>query len=426
MTMHDNPHTLSEQSHSGNASRPVMRLAGVISEAWRNLITGTTHACAFALALALSVALLAGADLLAIGRIQTQVDEFVASGSSTYAIDYAGRIDPVACESLASVSGVRAAGALRQSKDRITFAVLPSASVPAYEATEGAIALFADSATGVVSGGGVSGGNAASSEDAASGDAAADLATASSVPGNGSLASSGLWLSAEAADPLHAVPGETIALNDGRQATVGGIYQWPDDGRSTGYSYAALEPVPTDRAERFDSCWVKAWPVPENIESLLHLATVGDASGSVEQQGRAVISQLNTSHGADLDAVALYHRRLTAWAPVVALAVGLLLGAIAIRMRRLELASALHCGVPKRALIAQLMVETCAWLACAMLLESPLLAWVRLADGSADAAPLTDTLLRVPVAAMVGVIVGSALAAAFIREQRLFRYFKNR
>lgn len=405
----DNPHTSPERNHGGKAPRSVMRLSGVISEAWRNLITGTTHACALALALALSVAILVGADLLTISRIQAQADEFVASGASTYTITYAGRIDPVACESLTSVNGVRAAGALRQANAKITFAVLPSTGVPAYEATEGAVALFADATGG-----------------AASDDNAVDFDDGAISNGSAALAASDLWLSSEAAEPLQAVPGETIALKDGRQATVGGIYQWPDDGRTSGYSYAVLEPVPTDRAERFDSCWVKAWPVPENIESLLYLATVGDSAGGSQQQGRAVISQLNTSHGADLDAAALYHQRFTAWAPVVALAVGLLLGVVAIRMRRLELASALHCSVPKRALIAQLMVETCAWLACALLLCSPLLAWVWLANGNADAAPLTDTLLRVPIAAVVGVIVGSALTAAGIRKRRLFRYFKNR
>lgn len=408
----DNPHTSPERNHGSKAPRSVMRLSSVISEAWRNLITGTTHACALALALALSVAILIGADLLTISRIQAQVDEFVASGTSTYTITYAGRIDPVVCESLASVNGVRAAGALRQANAKITLAVLPSTGVPAYEATEGAVALFADAT-----------GGAASDDSAVDFD---DGAISNGSASGAAPAASDLWLSAEAAGPLRVVPGETIALKDGRQATVGGIYQWPDDGRASGYSYAALEPVPIDRAERFDSCWVKAWPVPENIESLLYLATVGDSAGGSRQQGRAVISQLNTSHGADLDAVALYHQRLTAWAPVVALAVGLLLGVVAIRVRRLELASALHCGVPKRALIAQLMVETCAWLACALLLCSPLLAWVWLANGNADAVSLTDTLLRVPVSAMVGVIVGSVLTAAGIREQRLFRYFKNR
>ncbi|NMM94863.1 hypothetical protein G1C95_2051 [Bifidobacterium sp. DSM 109957] len=377
-----------------------MRLVGVLGEVRRSITSGTTHACAFAVALAAVIGLLCGADMLTISRIQAQVDNYVAAGGSTYVINYAGRIDPVACESLASLQGVRAAGALRQADSKITFATLPATGVPSYEVTEGAIALFSDSTGGATDG------------------------VASIVSDISDALDSGIWLSSEAAEPLHASAGETVPLNDGRQASIGGVYDWPDDGRKSGYSYAVLEPVPADRAERFDSCWVKAWPVPSNIESLLQLATVGD---SATGQERPVVSQLNTSHGTELDAVALYHQRLTIWVPVVALAAGLLLGVIAIRMRRLECASALHCGVPKKALVTQLMLETGLWLVVAVLLASPLLAWTWLNNpNNADAWALTDTVLRVPVAAAIGGLVGALFTAVMIREQHLFRYFKNR
>lgn len=39
---------------------------------------------------------------------------------------------------------------------------------------------------------------------------------------------------------------------------------------------------------------------------------------------------------------------------------------------------------------------------------------------------LTDTLLRVPISAVVGVLVGALVAVLSTRESYLLKYFKNR
>ena len=39
---------------------------------------------------------------------------------------------------------------------------------------------------------------------------------------------------------------------------------------------------------------------------------------------------------------------------------------------------------------------------------------------------LTDTLLRAPVSAVVGVLVGALVAVLSTRESHLLKYFKNR
>lgn len=382
--------------NNANHQRPRMHLSGMLTEAWRNLASGTTHACAFAVTLATMILLLCGVDLLTIMQIEHQTDEFVASGGSTTIIDYPKRIDPVACESLASLQGVHAAGAIRQADSgKITFAVLPSTGVPSYEATPGAIRLLADSTTGT--------GNRPT------------------LSGNSALAD-GLWLSSEAASPLKAQPKEKISLKDGRTAIIGGIYKWPNDGRKSGFSYAAVSMVPVNRNERFDSCWVKAWPIPDHIESLLQLTAVSEGE---DDQERPVISQLNTSQGSQLDAETLYRQRLTTWAPVVALAGGLLIGIVAIRMRRLELASTLHCGVPKTVMLTQMATETTIWIMGAAVLCSPLLAWVWIDHADSDALAITNTLLRIPVAAGIGALLGAVLAALSVQERHLFRYFKS-
>lgn len=389
---------------------PAMQLTGVLSECWRNLVTGTTHACGFAMTLMAVIVMLCGADLITITRIQKQVDDFVSSGGSTYVIEYAKRINPVVCESLSTLDGVREAGAVRQASGKITFAALPSTGVPAFEVTEGAIDFFTDS-TGDVS---------------SANDGAADMHatnTANDAKRNTRNTHTGIWLSAEAALPLQATAGESVALKNGGTADIGGIYQWPDDGRKSGYSYAVLEPVPANDAERFDSCLVKAWPVPDNIESLLRLATVEDAADSEE---RPVVSRLNTSQSTDFDPAARYRQRITAWAPAIAAVAGLMLGATAIWLRRLELASALHCGVPKYAVIAQIMMETAAWAACAIIMSSPILAWIWSDNTTDDAAVLADTMLRVPIGALLATLGGTFLALLTVQERKLFRYFKNR
>jgi hypothetical protein len=375
-----------------------MRLAGVLGEAWRDLITGTSHACALAAGLACLIALLTGADWLTIASIQRQTDEYVASGGSTWVLEYNNHIDGQACDRLASLDGVEAAGAIRQTNEKLVFAALPSTGIPIYETTPGARKVFAMSTTGARDG-----------EKAAS--------SSTSMP-------EGVMLSKEAAKPFAAHSGQSIALKDGRKVDVADVYDWPDDGRKSGFSYAALMSVPQSEDAVFNQCWVRAWPETKDLEALLRMAT--DRQTVDSSQERPMVSKLNTSKGSELDSTTLFSQRLTAYAPWICLAASMMLGLIATRARRLEMASALHCGVPKTALLIETELETAVWAIAAVLISSPLLAWVWLANGNAEAAALTDTLIRVPLSAIVGVMVGALLAVLLTKESHLLRYFKNR
>lgn len=383
--------------------RPRMRLRGVLDEAVRDFASGTSHACAMAFALACLIVLCITADLASITAIQRKTDSFVSSGGSTYVITFIGHIDGAACDRLVSLDGVIAAGAIRNTSNKLTFAALPSTGVPAYEATTGAAGVFANSTTAVRRVAGTAG--------------AADGTSAAGTTADG------VWLSREAAKPLGIRTGDSVTLRDDQTADVAGVYDWPDDGRQSGYSYAAIAPVPAIDGQWFDQCWVKAWPVPENLESLLRVVTVGDTSATQEHP---TIVQLNTTQGRTFDAGEAFRNRLTVWAPLVAGLIALMIGWASVHLRRLELASALHCGVPKPAMAAQIMVETGAWTSAAMVFSTPLLAWLWLDNGDTDAMTLTDTLLRVPAAAYVGALVGATACAVAIRERRLFSYFKNR
>lgn len=107
-----------------------MRLRGVVDEAWRDIVSGTSHAFMLMLILAALVGGLSAADLFSIRSIAQQVDRYIASGASTYVIEFKGRISGEACERLSSVDGVLASGALRSRNDKVTSAVLPSAASP--------------------------------------------------------------------------------------------------------------------------------------------------------------------------------------------------------------------------------------------------------------------------------------------------------
>ncbi|MBT1175154.1 hypothetical protein JS530_06535 [Bifidobacterium sp. LC6] len=387
--------------NEANDRRPHMRLAGMLGEAWRDLVTGTSHACALAVGLACLIVLLAGADGLTIMGIQRQTDEYVASGGSTWILEYPNHIDGAACDRLISLDGVEASGAVRQSDNKLVFAALPSTSVPLYDITPGAADIFMLSTTGTQ----WQYGKARKS-------------------GNTTANREGTLLSHEAAEPFQAQAGRSLALKDGRDLDIAGVFDWPDDGRKSGFSYAALTPVPADSSVSFSQCWVRAWPQTKNLESLLRLASDGTASGATAE--RPQIYKLNTTKGSELDSAVLFASRLTAFVPWIALATALVLGFIAMRTRKLEMASALHCGVPKTALLTQILLETAIWGIAGIILASPLLAWVWLNNTTVEAVALTDTLLRVPAAALLGVLLGAFLAVLLTRENHLLKYFKNR
>ena len=379
--------------------RPRMGMTGVLGEAWRDVVTGTAHTCALAICLACLIVLLVSADWLTIAGIQRQTDEYVASGGSTWVLEYNGHIDGTSCDSLASLEGVEASGAVRQTNERLVFAALPSTGVPVYEVTPGALAVFTLGTTGTRSMPGETG-------------------RSSVTP------SQGVMLSADAAEPLRAQAGQRLTLKDGRNVDVSGVFDWPEDGRKAGFSYAALAPVPTGHDEAFSQCWARTWPQTKDIETLLRLSADNRAVDAT--QAPPAISRLNTSKGAALDSVVLFSSRLTAASPWVALIASAALGFIATRMRRLEIASALHCGVPKTAMMTQITVETCFWGIAGVLLASPLMAWVWLVNADEEAFAIIETLLHTPVAAVVGVLSGAFMAVLLTRERRLLKYFRNR
>ncbi|MDI6099428.1 hypothetical protein QLQ12_12570 [Actinoplanes sp. NEAU-A12] len=355
-----------------------MRLRSILSEAGRNLRTGTTRALSFGVLLAAINAGLAIADTRSIVDIEQRAAGFVAAGASVRKMVAKQSTDPAACERLGEVQGIRSAGALRET-DAIVLSTMRSSAIPAYAVSPGFLHILGGTAD----------------------------------------APAGVWISTELAGTLAVQPGHSMATTVG-SLTVAGVFDYPDDGRDSRLAYAVLLPEPA--AGDFDECWADVWPLSDSRKALLHAALkVDTASTDPVETG-----QLNTRLGTVFDSLGQFDTRPTRFVvPGCALA-GLLLGYAAIRLRRLEIAGALHLGQSRRALLATLALETAAWGVLAFLLSAgALFAAVRWMN-AADAVDIYLIDIRGPAAAAASALIGAVLATFRIRERHLFAYFKDR
>jgi hypothetical protein len=356
-----------------------MRVASVISEAWRNVATGTTRAPLFAAVLVVVVGALAVVDVRAVVGVIEGAREYRDAGASVQILEAAGQVDGARCEALAAVDGVHAAGALRAGEP-LRALNLPSSELTGFEATPGLLGAL----------------------------------------DRGRIAGAGLWLSADLAEALGASAGDSIATNAG-PARVGAVYPYPDDGRDRALGYAAVAPVPATGL--FDSCWVEIWPVDPETATLLRTTLVADPSSEAQPTQK----QLNGRLGATYDASAEFSGRLTKPAPIAAVVLGLALGFAAVRLRRLELAAALHARVPRAALTWQVLLETAVWTGAAVIVTVPVLWWLAAGAGlPADQVSTWVIGMRTVLAGAGAVLVGAVVGALATREKHLFKYFKER
>src|SRR5690606_16915969 len=299
----------------------------VLGEALRNLWTGVGRPLALAGAFALLVGGISFFDARVLVDANQKVAAWRDSGASITIVHAERSIDGAACDALAGVAGISGAGAGRTRPDGLPLPALPLGSPTFAEVTPGFARLIAT---------------------AASGSATPGAAT------RDSLDQGGLLLSEALAKTLDRGPGTDLDTGHGR-ARVAGAYATPDDGRLTTLGYAALAQVPANGL--FDYCWVEIWPPDPATAALARAAVAAERVSDVDVS----VGQLNPTHGDHLDALALYQERPTRFAPVAAVAAGLLLGLVGVRLRRLEIASAMHAGVTRRALRAQLGIETSVW-----------------------------------------------------------------
>jgi len=351
----------------------------IMGEAVRNLASGTTKPVRFTLLFSVAVLVIGLGDALTVQRYMEEAIHYRDSGAATVTVVSPGQINGNSCDKLVTIPSIMAAGALRQDDESLVSTVLPKGAIASYSVTEGALSVFQTSDSKTV----------------------------------------GVVVSTTVANTLGVSPGQTVPLTIG-QTEVRGQFDWPNDGRRPGFDFAILTPITGD--ELFDECWIKAWPVPENIQVLLRLVidnTTGDTTAKIDY------SQVNTSLGAHFTGVERYSSRISQVAPLLIFVVAVLLGLVMVWVRRLELATAQHVGAPLFAQAVQLLMEygICIVIGGGIVLgiDTAVVLFLPQLDHSA----LYDILIKCFGCGVCGGIVGVVLAVCAISPKQLFRYFKT-
>lgn len=381
-----------------------MRLLSIVSESLRNIGAGTSRAFLWCLVTMLVGVLLGGVDAVTIiGEEREAAARIDANADVRVLVAPTAVVDGATCDLITGAAGgPDATGALRPGP-QITMRATPGRDVSSYEVTPGFLRLLA------------------------AGSATADA--------------TGVWVSAELARNFGLSKGARLETTAG-DATVAGVYDWPNDGRDTRLAYAMVVPVSAS-ASPFVECWAKQWPVSGRIDELLNEAVIANGSsgasagssagasgvaGASDASMRmpAGIAPLNRSFDSRYDANARYRSRLTRHAPFAALVAGMLIGIIGVHRRRLEYAGALHSGQRKADQMLGVAIETAIWGGLGTLSALAVLtaACVRMSPSDPDA--VLFAAARVPIALLAGMMIGSLLMVATVRESRLFRYFKKR
>lgn len=358
-----------------------MRVRSVLREARRNVASGTSRASLFGTLLFAITVTLALSDLLTVRQIVDDAREFQRRAGSIMTLEAASSIDGETCDQLSAIRGIRASGAFRDTGDKLRPSSLPNSP----------IALLA-----------VSAGFGA-------------------VLGSNADDGGGILLGPDVASALSLGRGDLIVASD-ESTRAAGEYAYPQDGRRRGFGYAALTISVDDRP--FDECWVDVWPQNTNSSTLL-LMTVRPGALS-DGEVKPVLGQLNASMGEYFDGPQRFQSRLTMVAAPLAACAGFLLAFVSIRLRRVELASAMHAGVARPSLLAMLAVETGVWAGLSTLATVAVAIVASSSMAAVEFYPMVVLASRVPVLAMVGVMAGMMVAIAGVREKHLFRYFRAR
>lgn len=358
-----------------------MNSRAILREAWRNLTSGTTRALTMLIALGLITLTLQLADLSAVRQIVQDAAEYQRVGASVLTLTAPQKINGRACEALNGLPGVRAAGALREASNDVRLTTLPQSPVPLKETTPSFSKLL----------------RAESSEIG------------------------GYILSSQVTEPLGLTTGDLLQTTQG-ETHVSGRFDYPDDGRKTGLGYSAL--VVGQGNEPFDECWLDIWPQNREFQGLLLTTLIPVSSNSTPD--RPVLGQLNSTLGSTFDGAGRYSSRITLLAYPLAAALAFALGFVATRLRRMELAAALHSRVSRSALLRVLMVEALSWALPVLIIGVSVSAWFAASGPSQDEALTLLQGTKLPLLTVVAALAGTTTAFVAIRESHLFKYFKNR
>lgn len=346
-------------------------------EVHRNIRSGTTKALIMALC---CLAVLGGSIILeafAVANILKSQKTFKESGAAIWMIQGENRINPSSCLAMKSVPGFQGAMLVRTTESPHLDA-LPASTSPAYEvAGDFNQLLRIDSPT----------------------------------------AAGGLLMSEQLAGYFDASSGSTISVAD-KPVTVDGVYEWPTDGRRDFLSGSLAMATPA--LGEFDECWVEIWPVAPGTEDLLNVVLEPG-------EGPTQLTQLNARKGPGSATQTLLDERPTAALGYAAPLAGFVLGFIAIRLRRLEIASSQHAGAPRSLLAIQMAAETAVWAltsALVTLAAVQILASTMSPPGESQVTSLQT--LPALVAGHTALLLGAILGTLSIQKSALLKYAKDR
>lgn len=352
-----------------------MRWSSILSEATRNVTSGTTRAVLASLALLVILGGTILQDAFAVQHVFIAQRAVRAGGGATHIVSAPAGIDGQRCVALGGLDGVIGAIALREVRDRFDLLSYPHSKPALY-------------------------------------DAAGDISSALDAQPAGPT---GVWLSESMATRFGTGP---LAMADGSSAVVAGTFPYPDDGRNSQLASAALQPVPS--AGRFDSCWVTIWPHDERSLALLETALVPGTDNVTRQQ-------LNPAFGTPTPTITLLQTRATRWLPLIGAVLSAALGYTLIRMRRVELSLAQHLGVRATQQHIQLQLETMYWVLPASALATTIALVATTVSTTAPEARWILTHIVVGVTTcLVAALTGSLAGALTIIEKKLYLWTKDR
>lgn len=375
-----------------------MKVASMISEAHRNVVTGTSHAVTCMLTLIFLTTVITGFDIMTVLALQQQSREWVQSGAAIHMLMNEREINPDTCSSLSSTIGtlpvqtrktaaatnakpIRASGALRENGD-ITLDAMTAAPLPLYQVTPGLAEVLGMDTE--------------------------------------SRTRNGVWISTQLASTLHTQAGSTFTTDQGHMQ-IAGVFSWPDDQRDQRIAYAILSPATIDG--QYDECWAMIWPNNPAAIELLNTAALALPSASTA----ATIRQANTAMGNTLDLWELYRHRISRFITPLAPIAAFTIAWASTRARRIELADALHMGIPRSTLQVITSLETLSWSLPALSAAAVLnyIVAVTLSNHS-NAKTLLFIQLPMLAASLLTSQLGTVAALQTITTKRLFAYFKAR
>ncbi|MFD0705360.1 hypothetical protein ACFQY8_06340 [Alloscardovia venturai] len=170
---------------------------------------------------------------------------------------------------------------------------------------------------------------------------------------------------------------------------------------------------------------MKQWPSSQISDSHLMATTI--ISSSLRSDNSSVgITQINKNYDSRFRAYTEFTQRLSRWAPVLMLVLGVAFGVFTVRSRRLEYAGALHAGQSKPAQILEIMCETCIWIIIAQVVSTCVLGVYALRFISEGSIETLTAGLRSVSTFGCGIVIGTVVAGLCIRQSQLFTYFKTR